>query len=280
MRDSAELPEAERTRGAALADRLSMATLARAWQMLLKGIGEVEAAPDRRAAAEMVLIRLCHVADLPPPADLVRRLTEAAGRAGARRLRRTAARPCRRRRCAGGGQRRPHGRRAAPPMPRRVWPASATSPPWWPSGATRSLHAHLVHSVHLVRFAPPVIELRPEPDAPRDLAARLAAAAERGHRRRAGPSRCRPPPGEPTLAEQGSAADTARRAAAAGHPLVRAILDAFPGARIEAVHDARADAYGLTADAGARRRGRARTAPNFAPADAGFADGPPDDWES
>ena len=76
LRDSPELPEAERTRGAALADALSIPVLGRAWQMLLKGVAEVEAAPDRRAAAEMVLIRLCHVADLPPPGDLVRRLTE------------------------------------------------------------------------------------------------------------------------------------------------------------------------------------------------------------
>ena len=76
LRDSHDLPEAERTRGARFADRLSMASLGRAWQMLLKGIGEVEQAPDRRAAAEMVLIRLCYVADLPPPADLVRRLPQ------------------------------------------------------------------------------------------------------------------------------------------------------------------------------------------------------------
>jgi DNA polymerase III subunit gamma/tau len=61
LRNSQELPEAERTRGAALADRLAIPALGRAWQMLLKGISEVEAAPDRRAAAEMVLIRLCHV---------------------------------------------------------------------------------------------------------------------------------------------------------------------------------------------------------------------------
>src|SRR5208282_422278 len=75
LRDSPDLPETERTRGAALAERLTVPTLARAWQMLLKGVGEVETAPDRRAAAEMVLIRLCHVADLPPPGDLVRRLS-------------------------------------------------------------------------------------------------------------------------------------------------------------------------------------------------------------
>src|SRR3984885_9157604 len=77
LRDSQELPEAERTRGTALADRLSVPVLARAWQMLLKGVAEVETAPDRRAAAEMVLIRLCHVSDLPPPGDLVRRLSAA-----------------------------------------------------------------------------------------------------------------------------------------------------------------------------------------------------------
>ena len=52
-------------------------------------------------------------------------------------------------------------------------------------------------------------------------------------------------PGEQTLAEQGAAADTARRVSAAEHPLVRAILDAFPGATIATVTDSRADAYGL-----------------------------------
>src|SRR6202044_1976711 len=75
LRDSHELPEAERTRGAEFAERLSVPVLARAWQMLLKGVGEVEIAPDRRAAAEMVLIRLCHVSDMPTPGDLIRRLT-------------------------------------------------------------------------------------------------------------------------------------------------------------------------------------------------------------
>src|SRR6185312_11743902 len=67
----------ERTRGAELAAKLSVPVLGRAWQMLLKGVMEVETAPDRRAAAEMVLIRLCHVADLPTPGDLVRRLSVA-----------------------------------------------------------------------------------------------------------------------------------------------------------------------------------------------------------
>ncbi len=83
LRDGKALPELERTRGAALADRLSIPVLGRAWQMLLKGVAEVEQAPDRRAAAEMVLIRMCHVSDMPPPGELVRRLTSGeAGTAG------------------------------------------------------------------------------------------------------------------------------------------------------------------------------------------------------
>src|SRR6185369_15921999 len=106
------------------------------------------------------------------------------------------------------------------------------------------LHAHLIHSVHLVRFAPPVIELRPQAEAPRDLAARLGAllAEATGTRWTIALSTAE---GDPTVAEQGTAADTARRVAAADHPLVRAIMDAFPGARIDTVHDSAADVYGL-----------------------------------
>jgi DNA polymerase-3 subunit gamma/tau len=235
LRDSADLPEAERRRGAALADQLSIPNLARAWQMLLKGIGEVEAAPDRRAAAEMVLIRLCHVADLPPPGDLVRRLADPTA----------AATPA-----PGGG-----GRAVVNGAPRAE--AMAHAAPAMPANfrevallvaAQREalLHAQLLHAVHLVRFAPPVIELRPEPDAPRDLASRLAAVllAATGVRWTIALSAAA---GAPTLAEQGLAADALRRDEAAEHPLVRAILQAFPGARIEAVSDTAADAYGLPA---------------------------------
>lgn len=67
LRTSRDLPEAERDRGASLADRLPNAELGRAWQILLKGVQEVEQAPDRRAAAEMVLIRLCYASSLPTP---------------------------------------------------------------------------------------------------------------------------------------------------------------------------------------------------------------------
>ena len=70
------ISELERTRGAAFAEALSVAVLGRTWQMLLKGVGEVQIAPQPMAACEMVLIRLAHVADLPSPGDLVKQLTE------------------------------------------------------------------------------------------------------------------------------------------------------------------------------------------------------------
>jgi DNA polymerase-3 subunit gamma/tau len=64
----------EKRRAQGLADRLSTPLLARAWQMLLKGWEEAKSAPNPRAAAEMVLIRLAYTADLPAPGELIRSL--------------------------------------------------------------------------------------------------------------------------------------------------------------------------------------------------------------
>ena len=276
LREGNELPEAERTRGGALADRLPVPVLARAWQMLLKGTAEVEQAPDRRAAAEMVLIRLCYAADLPAPGDLVRRLTEGAGGgAQAAPARAPASLPPP---FEGGATRAvANGPPAFQPDPAPIAAPAPVAPPPGPRLSSFRdvamlvadrreplLHGTLLHSVHLVRFAPPVIELRPEPDAPRDLAAKLAALLldATGIRWTIALSR---EAGDPTLAEQGEAADQARRGAAADHPLVRAILAAFPGARIASVTDSRADAYGLIDEPSVLGGGDGR---EFAPLDA------------
>lgn len=56
--------------------QLSMPTLSRTWQLLLKGATEVQYAPDPAAALDIVLIRLCYAADLPDPADLLRQLQD------------------------------------------------------------------------------------------------------------------------------------------------------------------------------------------------------------
>src|SRR3546814_8346741 len=62
-----------------LSEKLSLAALARIWQMLLKGLGEVQAAPVPLQAAEMALIRLAYVSDLPTPTELVERLSGVPG---------------------------------------------------------------------------------------------------------------------------------------------------------------------------------------------------------
>ncbi len=261
LRDGNELPEAERAAGAALADRLSMPVLGRLWQMLLKGAGEVEQASDRRAAAEMVLIRCCYVADLPPPGELVKRLaTEGPAQPAPR-----AAQPP----DTGGGVRAvANGPTVPAPQPDSLPPTPRLRSfrDVAQLAETRRealLHSHILHQVHLVRFAQGLIELRPEPTAPRDLAPSLARMLleATGQRWTIALSH---EAGEPTLAEQGRAADMARRSAAAEHPLVRAIMAAFPGAEIAKVSDERADVYGLAPEIALGEPDM----PEFAPPDA------------
>lgn len=72
--DDVSFAESERVRGRAFAEKLSMRVLARAWQMLLKGITEVEESGRPLAAAEMVLVRLAYAADLPTPDEVIRSL--------------------------------------------------------------------------------------------------------------------------------------------------------------------------------------------------------------
>ena len=69
--------EAEKEQGGKMASELSMPHLTRAWQMLMKGLGEVRVAPSPIAAAEMVLIRMAYASGLPSPADLVKKLQNA-----------------------------------------------------------------------------------------------------------------------------------------------------------------------------------------------------------
>ncbi|MBV1797368.1 DNA polymerase III subunit gamma/tau [Siccirubricoccus sp. G192] len=248
LRNDPSLTEGERTRGAALAEKLSVPVLGRAWQMLLKGLAEVQQdGVDRRAAAEMVLIRLAHVADLPTPGDLVRRLTEGGATAGAPRPAPNGSGnggPAGMRAVAGGGvMAQPAAEAVAAPNPQSYREVVALA-----SGRRPMLHAHLVHSVHPVRFAPGRLEIRVLPEAPRDLAAQLGALLTEltGDRWTIALSNAE---GEPTLAEQGRVAEAGRRSLAESHPLVQAVLAAFPGASIEAVRDAGADAYGLPLDA-------------------------------
>ncbi|MGH7120055.1 MAG: DNA polymerase III subunit gamma/tau [Acetobacteraceae bacterium] len=272
LKDDPDLPETERTRGARIAAQVSVPVLARAWQMALKGTQEVESAPDRRAAADMVLIRLCYVSDLPAPGELVRMITteraQAAGTAAPAALAPAPRAPRLAMSSIPSGQIAldPH----CEPLQERTGPREITTEGTHRPGqgaprgtgvlavaraldaalpasfrevvalATEAreavLAAQLLHHVRLVRFAPPVIEIAPEQEAPPDLAQRLARflLAKTGTRWTIALATG---PGEPTLAEQDRAAEAAVRSAARQHPVVSAILEAFPGAEITALRE-------------------------------------------
>jgi DNA polymerase-3 subunit gamma/tau len=77
--DNLALGETERTRGREFAAKLSMRVLSRMWQMLLKGIAEVQGATRPQAAAEMVLVRIAYAADLPTPDEAIRMIDQNGG---------------------------------------------------------------------------------------------------------------------------------------------------------------------------------------------------------
>jgi DNA polymerase-3 subunit gamma/tau len=77
--DNVAFGETERVRAREFAAKLSMRVLSRMWQMLLKGIAEVQTATRPAAAAEMVLVRIAYVADLPTPDEAIRMLDQNGG---------------------------------------------------------------------------------------------------------------------------------------------------------------------------------------------------------
>ncbi len=81
--DDVSLAESERSRGRAFAAALSMRVLSRVWQMLFRGLPDVQAAAKPIAAAEMVLVRIAYAADLPTPDEVIRALGPASGQPAA-----------------------------------------------------------------------------------------------------------------------------------------------------------------------------------------------------
>ncbi|MBI1180851.1 MAG: DNA polymerase III subunit gamma/tau [Alphaproteobacteria bacterium] len=244
------LPEAERRFAEKIAGRLAMPALTRAWQMLLKGLEETRAAPSPMGAAEMALIRLAYAADLPSPADLVRKLQQggaaaagspaAASPPGGAPARAEAARGG-----ASGGAGRAQPSAAPRPEPSPAPQASGLPQPrsfedvvaLARDNREGVLEAHLTDSVHLVRFQPGRIELRPGDRAPPDLIGRLGQRLSEwtGERWVVTVSR---EAGEPTLREQKEAAQRRLQTEVEAHPLVQAALRVFPGAQVTAIIDA------------------------------------------
>lgn len=214
-----------------LASELSLPMLQRLWQMLLRGLGEIGLAPDPRAAADMLLVRLACVSDLPPPAELVRMLRQ--GRAAG-------AEPAAGNRVpdpvvTGRGERT----EATPPAPVSPvggkdvrGPASLRELVGLLAAADEPLLAAAVRErAHPIRFEPGHIEIALDPGPVADLPNRLTRVLEQqtgcrwvvvvGHDR-----------SRPTLAQEERAQKEARLAALRDDPVVRRALETFPGAKI------------------------------------------------
>jgi DNA polymerase III subunit gamma/tau len=237
----------QRARGLDLAGRLRMPALTRMWQMLLKALDEVGSAPNAMMAAEMAIIRLTHVADLPSPEDLVRRLSGENPVAPGPLP--TAPGPGN-----GGGMRAAvAGRIAVAPEPMDA-PAlrAETRPQPGPTAALArfaafedvvalirarrdmSLLMDVETGVRLAAYAPGRIEFEPSDTAEPDLASRLGQKLKLWTGVRWGVSVVGAG-GAPTIAEVRSRERGSILAEAGAHPLVRAALAAFPGAKIKDV---------------------------------------------
>ena len=231
----------DRQRGLALAGRLGIAALTRSWQMLMKGLSEVQTAPQPIKAAEMALIRLIYVADLPPPGEIVKALQNGSARPVGAGPAGPGPAPAPGRPMAivtnGSALREPAPIEAVAPAVELPRPANFQAMMQLVADKREGmLYGELASAVHLVRYEPGKIEFRLTPEAPRDLTTRLGQflLEETGQRWLISVSR---EPGLPTLRQQAEAHQAARRAEVEVHPLVQAALELFPGAVIELIKE-------------------------------------------
>ena len=226
----------EDKRLAALAAELSMPTLGRTWQILLKGLNEVQNAPAPHAAAEMIIIRLSYAADLPDPVDLIRKLKDQPASTNGQTMVATA-------------PSRDYAPVARAPMNSgkgSTQAALAPEPQIQGEHAVRNLEdivsllgeagevmlsSQIYQSVHLVRLEEGRLEIRPHEHAPPKLAQELGPILTKltGRRWMVSISGL---PGEPTLAERKQNARAAEFAEALALPEVAQILSIFPGAQL------------------------------------------------
>jgi len=233
--DDPTLPAETRERGKELAGQLPMRVLARSWQMLLKALEETRSAPSPLMAAEMSVIRLCAVSDLPTPDDLIRKLENEAPAAPA------PSKP------GGGGS--GGGTSAlrvatssAAPQPRVEAAAPAPAPVADTAALPQDFAAVvalirekrdgiLLHDVEtglrLIAYTPGRIEFRPAAGAPETLAGSLSERLRHWTGIRwtiiVGDGE-----GEPTIAETRAADSHDLEQRVRRHPLVAAALAAFP----------------------------------------------------
>jgi len=205
------LQSAEEREGAeALARQLGWGTIHRLWQMLLKGLEDVDAAPDPREAAGMALLRLIHAADMPDPASLVAKMSGEGIPAV------TSGRPS-----------------STPAAPVTRLPADFRALiDFLESNGKHQLAVQLHDQVGLVRYAAPEIALKPTRplggDWPRELAGVLKSLTGTSWSVTLSDE-----PGEASLLDQEKMAEERVRADVLDDPNVRAVMEAFPDAELE-----------------------------------------------
>jgi DNA polymerase-3 subunit gamma/tau len=259
--DDVALTEAERTRGRALATTLSTRVLSRTWQMLLKGIGEVQAAGKPIAAAEMVLVRIAYAADLPTPDEVIRsldangdggggggtRATAGGGNGGGARAVSTGAMAVGAPTTAPSAQRFGGGPRAAlasvPQTARDLAPQPAQALPTVVidtfeqlvvlAGEKRDIQMKMAlqRDVRLVRCEDGKLEIALEQSAPRTLVNDLSRKLQQWTGRQWVVIISREQ-GAQTLKAVAEAKQAELEVGVQSDPLVRAVLEKFPGAQI------------------------------------------------
>jgi DNA polymerase-3 subunit gamma/tau len=212
--------------------------LARAWQILLKGISEVQAAAHPGQAAEMVLIRLAYASDLPSPGDLVKQLRETGVAGGTT--------PSSSGSSGGGGG---GGAKAKLALGGGSMAIAAAAPQaavqqepmtfrqivaLFAEKREAGLCAQLFGQVHLVRCVPGLLEIRVTSDASPNLAGRVGQCLTEWTGQRWVVS-LSAQEGDRTLRDQDREAEAQREERARAHPLMQAVFNTFPSAKLLAL---------------------------------------------
>jgi DNA polymerase-3 subunit gamma/tau len=258
MRMDASMTRDEFTRGLEFSKSLTLQALTRFWQMLTKGLQEIKDSPRPLASADMVLVRLAYAADLPSPEDVLRKITSAppAGESVAptRALSASAPTPPRMQATAGGAasaMRQPSPGRSEPQARASAQPAPAPAPRvklvTFEDVVTLAqvnrdiqLKIALERDVRLLRFEEGTIEFSLVEGASPQIAQTLMRRLQdwTGIRWMVAISR---EEGGPTLKEQANAREQVRMTGVRAEPLVRSVLERFPGSEIVAIRSAEAE---------------------------------------
>ncbi|MEO0798886.1 MAG: DNA polymerase III subunit gamma/tau [Pseudomonadota bacterium] len=268
----------EKERAAELGTPASMAILARAWQMLVAGEREARQAPNAKAAAEMVLIRLVYTADLPTPDQVLRAMGGATGAASAgsaatsapagdapasgTTARRTSQGPravmetaqaARGMAVAAAGQSAPSAERQMVPQPAAADRSQQLSSfdaviDFVGNQRDAKLKLHLEDHVSLVAFEPGRIEVSLLQGAPQKLAGELGEKLTKWTGARWIVTVSSKSGAEP-VGEVRRRTDAEKLEKLKQHPAVRAVLEALPEVRIAEVRDIDVGAAALGSEA-------------------------------